>query len=715
MGLRWMVGVLLIHLLLWSETTSYRIRRQVSVSNHHPEQPKSSESRSYQPPILPGAPSVPVASSATIQNSYQPPISLIRSNEYHSPISNHPSQYSGGQAQGHIAQGSSRHQQSALQTYILPNQPAPPSYSINQQASPNTQHSYSVYQQPSNSQNSQPIPPATSHATSYSVHQQPAAIQNNPKQSYPIFSDASGLPQATVERTYSSHAKAVDSSHVPAQAIHKAPASEIQSDKGSLAKDKDNMKDEYVVYYYYYYDNDTAPNNNLSLNFDDIPSLEAYDEKNGKEPERSASARTLAANINSLGSVTSDPKKDNTPTNKSNTSQPRSVANNNRESVIRADNQDTVIQPLKPVSNVFRYGSNEVPRFPVLPNFIITEVPTTIKPEDGFTPNAFSSESPTTQTISSNVVVPESNANDDSDNDDLNSVLDNGTDLKLSEDKAEEESETTTTTTTEPPTTTEIPTTTTTERSRRRPAIGGGRRRFNSPSFTSTRNRPTPTRGSTSSTLSTSTTTTVSPTRGSFRGSSRVRPRPSLGSNRPRTGSRTTEASEDKSSSQAAQDTTTVSTPSRSRFTSASPRRFQSSRSRSQTSSTTSTTRSPSSSSRSRPTSRPRPNLITRNRPPRPGFLRPRPGSEPEVPETTTTAPEPVVTEEETSPSGDNDELSSTEDDENETEEEEETSEETEEPTTTEGSRFSALFRPRNRNALGNRPRPVISNRPPRS
>ncbi|KFM63221.1 hypothetical protein X975_20362, partial [Stegodyphus mimosarum] len=634
----------------------------------------------------------------------------MRSNEYHSPLNAAPSHYT---ANAPVGQPANQH--STSQGYVLPNQPPPPSYSVQYTPPVNSQQSFSIYQQPS--ANLQHIPQSASLATSYSVHQQPSHQQNSPRQ---ILSDTSGLPLSTAERTYSTHSKVVGSSHVPVQAIHKAPASEIQSDKETLAKEKDNKNDEYVVYYYYYYDNDTTPNNNLTLNFDDIPSLEAYDnDKNAKEPEKSASARTLAANVNSIPPIAVEPKKE-TIQGETSSSQPRSASGSDREAYIRADRpndplEETVVQPLKPVSNVFRYGSNEVPRFPVLPNFIISEATTTTKSGESITVNPLISEFTTIQAAQLSSQLPDVKSNEETEDDDVNNVLDNNTALKSNDDKIqEEEPQTTTTTTTEPTTTTEITTTTTTEKPRRRPSIGGGRRRFN-PTSSANKNR-SPTRSSSSTSTTTTTTTTAAspPTRRSF-GGNRLRPRPPIGGNRPRTNSRTTEASDDKTESRAQESTTASTTASRSRFTSASPRRFQSSRSRSQTSSTTSTTRSPTSpSTRSRPTSRPRPNLITRNRPPRPGFLRPRPGSEPEEPETTTPAVEP--TEEETSPSGANEEASSTDNDENGTDEDDETSEgETEEPTTTEGNRFSALFRPRNRNALGNRPRPVIGSRPSRS
>ncbi|XP_035208952.1 mucin-5AC-like [Stegodyphus dumicola] len=702
MGLRSVLNLLLLFILFWSGVSSAEIRKRRQTSNSYPV--PSAEKKAYQPPLLLNAPPAPVAVSAPQQNAYQPPISLMRSNEYQSPLNAAPSHYTANAPAG---QPSNQH--STSQGYVLPNQPPPPSYSVQYTPPVNSQQSFSIYQQPS--ANLQHIPQSASLATSYSVHQ-----QSSPRQ---ILSDSSGLPLSTAERTYSTHSKVVGSSHVPVQAIHKAPASEIQSDKETLAKEKDNKNDEYVVYYYYYYDNDTTPNNNnLTLNFDDIPSLEAYDnDKNAKEPEKSASARTLAANVNSIPPIAVEAKKESIQ-GETSSSQPRSASGSDREAYIRADRpndplEETVVQPLKPVSNVFRYGSNEVPRFPVLPNFIISEVTTTTKPGESITVNPLISEFTTTQAAQLSSQLPDVKSNEETEDDDVNNVLDNNTALKSNEDKIqEEEPQTTTTTTTEPTTTTEITTTTTTEKPRRRPSIGGGRRRFN-PTSSTNRNR-SPTRSSSSTSTTTTTTTTTSTPRRSF-GGNRLRPRPPIGGNRPRTNSRTTEASDDKTESRAQESTTASTTASRSRFTSASPRRFQSSRSRSQTSSTTSTTRSPTSpSTRSRPTSRPRPNLITRNRPPRPGFLRPRPGSEPEEPETTTPAVEP--TEEETSPSGTNEEASSTDNDENGTDEDDETSEEeTEEPTTTEGNRFSALFRPRNRNALGNRPRPVIGNRPSRS
>ncbi|GFY66722.1 uncharacterized protein TNIN_390061 [Trichonephila inaurata madagascariensis] len=499
---------------------------------------------------------------------------------------------------------------------------------------------------------------------------QPPLLQSLGVASAPSDSSAplSSVPSAlNAERTYGAHQQAVGS----------VAASEVEPHKTvPTAQDKDNKNDEYVVYYYYYYDNDTAANgnnnnNNLSLNFDDIPSLENYDER--KDPS------------NDLGDIAQS----------RNASQPRSAPAGIENTVIRAD-VPAAPQPLKPVSNVFRYGSNEVPRFPVLPNFVLSE--TTFPPTTStLIPTAIPVEEPSTTPAPVSLAEPEDDV--------LNNVLDSTPDLK---DIKEEE--TTTTTTPEPTTTTEMPTTTTTtEKPRRRPSIGGGRRQFNSrpssSSFNSNRNRSPS--SSTTSTSTTTTTTSTPSTRRSFQGN-RLRPRPSSGGFRG-SASRTTESNDDTPSSRKASEATTVAstTTSRSRFTSSS-RRFQSSRS--SRPSSTSTTRAPASPV-SRTTSRPRPNLITRNRPPRPGFLRPRPGSEPEEPSTTTT---PAPVEEETSPEV-NDLPSTHEEESEDTLAEEEEEEEEEEPTTTEANRFSALFRPRNRNALGNRPRPIIGNRPGRS
>ncbi|KAF8769973.1 hypothetical protein HNY73_017556 [Argiope bruennichi] len=464
----------------------------------------------------------------------------------------------------------------------------------------------------------------------------PPAPFHHLESSAPLSSAPSAL---SAERTYSTHT----------QILGSAAASEIEPNKLPSAQEKDNKNDEYVVYYYYYYDNDTATTGNQSnpsLNFDDIPSLENYDER--KEPENA-----LTDSVH--------PK---------NTSQPRIAPAGVDNTVIRADALPSQPefqpppQPVKPVSNVFRYGSNEVPRFPVIPNFVLSET-TTIPPTTTTVPTvpAFSDE------IFSTTPVPPVSL-DEPEDDTLNNVLDSTPDLK---DIKEEE--TTTTTTQEPTTTTEIPTTTTTtEKPRRRPSLGGGSRRqlTNRPSFSSTRNR-SPSRGdssSSSSTTSTTTTTSTPSTRRSFQSNNnRFRSRPGgfRGSS-----SRTTEASEDKSTTKAVEATTASSTTTttRSRFGGAATRgRFQSSRSRA-----SSTTRAPASATSatprttSRTTSRPRPNLITRNRPARPGFLRPRPGSEPEEPSTTTPAPEEEI---ETSPEAN--ELSSTAE-----EEVEETSEEEE-------------------------------------
>lgn len=560
-----------------------------------------------------------------------------------------------------------------------------------------------------------------------------------PLERKPLLADTTELSQSPPERpsgVIDNRSKAIGSSHHPSQAIHQVPASEIQSDKSASAKDRDSAKnDEYVVYYYYYYDNDTN-SNNLTLNFDDIPSLDSYDDtKSSKEPEKSASSRSIAANVNSLTPSTQDQPKDTAaspkPSSPSGASQARSIssADVGSESVIRADKpdntlEDTVVEPLKPVSNVFRYGSNEVPRFPVLPNFIVSEVPKGEKTEEQLTPDTLSTPPSTTLPASTaSGILNEERLQPEVDSDDANNVLDS--DSKVVEEHEEkvtpESSPTTTTkTTTEPPTTTEI-TTTTTEKSRRRPgALGaGGRRRFSASSAPpATRGRQTPTRSTasisaTSSTTTTTTTSAPSSPRTTFRGSSnRLRSRQPLGGNRPRTvpGSTSSkpEENDDTGSSKAVESTST--TASRSRSTPA-PRRFAGGRnSASRSASTTSTVAPP----KPRTTSRPRPNLITRNRP-RPGFLKPKKEEEPEPVETTT--PEAEVTEEKGSNSpnpAEETEADDKEESESPDTETPEAEEETEEPTTTEKNRFAALFRPRNRSS-GNRPRPVIANRPSRS
>ncbi|XP_015914610.1 uncharacterized protein [Parasteatoda tepidariorum] len=500
-----------------------------------------------------------------------------------------------------------------------------------------------------------------------------------------------------------SHSKAI--SYVPVQAINKAPASEIQSKSPSPAKEKDAAKDEYVVYYYYYYDNDTTPNTNLS--FDDIPSLESYDEDRIAKEKNNANSKPIHSDAviaggNRLNSDLSDVS--------SSSSQARSASGIDKESVISLDKSsgDSFAPTHKPISNVYRYGANEVPKYPVVPNFIIAETTTEAKPTDAVTPIPVSSIAhATTQSTSFNAAFANVGNNEE---DVSNNVLDSALESKSFEENSGTEDSVTTTVKPEAPTTIETTTITPTEKSsRRRPPIANGRRRFNaSPSsFSSTRTRA-PARDASSSTTTTTTSTSAAPTRRSFQGSNRSRSRPSVGGSRGRT--RTTESNniESSSSSSSASESTTVSTTTaRARFTSA-PRRFQSSRSRSQTSSTSTSRPSSSSTSaspvRSRPTSRrPSSNLLSRSRPARPGFPRSR-APEPEVPETTTPEAEetsPVVVKEEVAP-------------EKETTSEEE-EEESVEPTTTEASRFSALFKPRNRNALGNRPRPVAGNRPSRS
>lgn len=93
--------------------------------------------------------------------------------------------------------------------------------------------------------------------------------------------------------------KIVGSIQPPAQVIQKSPASEIESSKQAEAKDKaakgkDKDKDEYVVYYYYYYDDDNKKNN-LSLNFDDVPSLEGFDKTDGSKLKGKGSSQRLAS------------------------------------------------------------------------------------------------------------------------------------------------------------------------------------------------------------------------------------------------------------------------------------------------------------------------------------------------------------------------------------------------------------------------------------
>lgn len=119
----------------------------------------------------------------------------------------------------------------------------------------------------------------------------PPSLQSFPRHSFSVSSSTSSEDALR-------QGKIVGSIQPPAQVIQKSPASEIESSKQAEAKDKaakgkDKEKDEYVVYYYYYYDDDNKKN--LSLNFDDVPSLEGFDKTDGSKLKGKGSSQRLAS------------------------------------------------------------------------------------------------------------------------------------------------------------------------------------------------------------------------------------------------------------------------------------------------------------------------------------------------------------------------------------------------------------------------------------
>nr|XP_037290575.1 flocculation protein FLO11-like [Rhipicephalus microplus] len=134
--------------------------------------------------------------------------------------------------------------------------------------------------------------PQQAAVTPSTTPQPPPAFQSFPRHSFSVSSSSSSEDALR-------QGKIVGSIQPPAQVIQKSPASEIESSKQAEAKDKaakgkDKDKDEYVVYYYYYYDDDNKKNN-LSLNFDDVPSLEGFDKTDGSKLKGKSSTQRLAS------------------------------------------------------------------------------------------------------------------------------------------------------------------------------------------------------------------------------------------------------------------------------------------------------------------------------------------------------------------------------------------------------------------------------------
>ncbi|KAL1425402.1 hypothetical protein MTO96_019198 [Rhipicephalus appendiculatus] len=134
--------------------------------------------------------------------------------------------------------------------------------------------------------------PQQAAVTPSTTPQPPPAFQSFPRHSFSVSSSSSSEDALR-------QGKIVGSIQPPAQVIQKSPASEIESSKQAEAKDKaakgkDKDKDEYVVYYYYYYDDDNKKNN-LSLNFDDVPSLEGFDKTDGSKLKGKGSSQRLAS------------------------------------------------------------------------------------------------------------------------------------------------------------------------------------------------------------------------------------------------------------------------------------------------------------------------------------------------------------------------------------------------------------------------------------
>lgn len=151
--------------------------------------------------------------------------------------------------------------------------------------------------------------------------------------------------------------------------IQKAPASEIEFNKGPTVKDKDGKQDEYVIYYYYYYDDD-ANKTNPTLNFDDIPNLETYDQSQGGNAKDKAQRNDKRTGIPQ--NVINNAFKDN---NDFSVSQSASQASG-QDGVLTGDLKSGGVSSVSvsaiddsPISNIYRYGNN-VPRFPISPNLV---------------------------------------------------------------------------------------------------------------------------------------------------------------------------------------------------------------------------------------------------------------------------------------------------------------------------------------------------------
>ncbi|XP_022252741.1 uncharacterized protein LOC111088092 [Limulus polyphemus] len=156
--------------------------------------------------------------------------------------------------------------------------------------------------------------------------------------------------------------------------IQKAPASEIEYDKGGPASDRDNNDDAYVVYYYYYYDDDDEPNNKTSpsLKFDDIPNLENFDESKTETTNVKKDVRRVGQRGNVPNNVISNAFSD-TSLSKDRSGQPGTLSLNNSAQSKNADVSSKPVKdpvlPIAPISNVYRYG-NDVSRFPVTPDLV---------------------------------------------------------------------------------------------------------------------------------------------------------------------------------------------------------------------------------------------------------------------------------------------------------------------------------------------------------
>ncbi|XP_076333049.1 uncharacterized protein LOC143237541 [Tachypleus tridentatus] len=309
-------------------------------------------------------------------------------------------------------------------------------------------------------------------------------VFNAPEQKLSTSQHQSGSQGISFSTTHSSEIirqEKIGSVQPPVQSvIQKSSASEITFDKGSTAKDKDSNQDQYVIYYYYYYGDDKANNTNPTLNFDDIPNLEAYDQtEKTKQPEKSVKRVNIPQNVI---------KNDLKVTNSFTTLQP--VTTSLEEAlvttlaVVSKKNKTTDFEGT-PISNIYRYGNN-VPKFPITPNLIdrssvnqtektskkILDEPKPLSNVNSLTVShdvglkgPVSTLLPTS-TLSTTVLITESNFEDS------NEIIETETEP--------ETTETPTTTTIKATTTTEEPTTTT-EKVRRqtlvpRPGFGARKR-----------------------------------------------------------------------------------------------------------------------------------------------------------------------------------------------------------------------------------------------